>query len=253
MKAWLEGQQLDLEDLANLLPSGDVRVVREGDAYCLTAPSIDNPPGATTFYEAAQDLLNHVNGLARLQNTSFQPVGLSGKYTDGESQHTVISPRSAECRTGMGTPSVTVTRPDGTIVPAPPSPWPGRLAVAETNSDVADVFEIMSSTKPVGWDDLFKVHEIVGRSVEPTTIVKLGWTTSNKDSTFTSSANNPAVSGSGARHARPPKGNHPNRKMSIAEAVPAGTPRPLHRTRTAPGSGSDQLAVHNTVTLKRGA
>jgi len=33
VKAWLEGHQFDLEDLVQLLPSGDVRVVREDDAY----------------------------------------------------------------------------------------------------------------------------------------------------------------------------------------------------------------------------
>ena len=40
MKAWLEGDQLDLQDLVDLLPSGDVRVVREGEAYHLSAPEI---------------------------------------------------------------------------------------------------------------------------------------------------------------------------------------------------------------------
>jgi hypothetical protein len=70
---------------------------------------------------------------------------------------------------------------------------------------------------PLGPFDLGKVHEIVWRSIEDTTPVKFGWTTSNRDSTFTSSLNNPAIIGPSARHARPPKGNQPKRKMSIAE------------------------------------
>jgi hypothetical protein len=52
VKAWLEGHQCDLQDLAELLSSGDVRVVREDDSYYLTSPKIDNPPQGATFYEA---------------------------------------------------------------------------------------------------------------------------------------------------------------------------------------------------------
>jgi hypothetical protein len=33
VKAWLEGHEFDLEDLATLLPTGDTRVIKEGDGY----------------------------------------------------------------------------------------------------------------------------------------------------------------------------------------------------------------------------
>ena len=102
MKAWLEGHRLDLRDLDNLLPSGDVRVIREGDAYDLTAPAIDNPPEGTTFYETAQRVIDHINGLARVKNPNLQPAGLSGKYTDGESQHTVGQPYVSRSPHGNG-------------------------------------------------------------------------------------------------------------------------------------------------------
>lgn len=39
-KAWLEGHMFDLEDLAALLPSGDVRMVKEGDRFYLTAAEL---------------------------------------------------------------------------------------------------------------------------------------------------------------------------------------------------------------------
>jgi hypothetical protein len=43
MKAWLEGHEFDLEDLARLLPTDDVRVIKEGDGFYLTAAELDNP------------------------------------------------------------------------------------------------------------------------------------------------------------------------------------------------------------------
>jgi hypothetical protein len=158
--AWLEGNPADLQDLANLLASGqsDVQLAHEGDAYYLTAPTIDNPPEGTTFYDAARRVIDHINGLARVMNPSIQAVRLSGRYTQGESEHVIISPPPMEARIRMGTPTVIVTKPDGTIVPAPPSPWPGYLALAATNPDVADVLEMMNHV-PLGWGDLFKIHE----------------------------------------------------------------------------------------------
>ena len=50
-KAWLEGHQFDLADLAELLASGDVRVEHDDseDAYHLTAPEIDNPAEINRF------------------------------------------------------------------------------------------------------------------------------------------------------------------------------------------------------------
>ena len=67
-KAWLEGHPFDLEDLAQLLATGDVHVVHDANenAYYLSATEIDNPPDGTTFYEVAQRLLPHINGIGRV-------------------------------------------------------------------------------------------------------------------------------------------------------------------------------------------
>lgn len=75
----------------------------------------------------------------------------------------------------------------------------------------------MGRPEPLGWFERREIHEIICRSIETTTIVKLGWITSDRDATFTSSASNPAISGPDAIHARAPKGDQPKRKMSIVE------------------------------------
>ena len=149
VKAWLDGQQLDLQDLAELLPSGDVRVVGEDDRYYLTSPEIDNPPQGATYYNIAASLLTHINGLARVQNPSFRPVRLTGDYTDGESQHKVVAPLSGEIRL-RGRAAAVVTGPDGQPKPDPPSPWPDRFARRETNPAVVKVLQIMGSSESWG-------------------------------------------------------------------------------------------------------
>ena len=79
MKAWLEGHPSDLSVLARLLAVGDVRVVREGDRYYLTAPEIDNPPQSGHFNVEAQRLMPRINGLACAHAATHRPVSLSGR------------------------------------------------------------------------------------------------------------------------------------------------------------------------------
>lgn len=218
IKAWLEGDLHDLQALAQLLTQGDICVTHDADkdAYYLTAPEIDYPPSGTAFYEAAKKLVARVNGFGRAANSGFRPVTLSGGFSEGNSEHRVIFVESAaEIRVSVGTPTVTVTRSDGTVVPPPPPPWPGRFAMAGKHPDVDEVLESMGQSEPLGWVELYKIHEVIRHSIMPDKIPDLGWADKATDSAFTGSANLPAVSGRGARHAR--MEGDPKRTMTIAE------------------------------------
>ena len=83
MKARLDGHEFDLQDLADWLPSGNIRVAKDDVGYYLSASVIDNPPAGKTFYEAAQYLLPIVNGIGSLKSAKFRPVKLDGRYQDG--------------------------------------------------------------------------------------------------------------------------------------------------------------------------
>jgi hypothetical protein len=217
IKAWLEGHEFDLQDLAELLAEGDVRVVHDPDqdAYCLTAPEIDNPTDGTTFYDVAQRLLPRINGIGRANKADFRPVQLTGRYGSPTGQHMVAAALSSEIRF-RGHAAGFVTGPDGQPEPDPPSPWPDRFALAATHPDVAEVLEIMGRVQPLNWDDLWKVFEIIREAVRPDTIVTLTRTTAADLDSFKESANHPDVSGDGARHARRPE-QPQHRKMEIAE------------------------------------
>jgi hypothetical protein len=90
------------------------------------------------------------------------------------------------------------------------------LALAEANSDVAEALEIMGRVDPLGWVELYKVHEIIRDAIAPKKIPEIGWATRAEDSAFTASANRADVSGSDARHARN-SGAPPTRTMSLGE------------------------------------
>ena len=71
IKARLDGHEFYLQDLADWLPSGNMRVTKDDVGYYLSAVVIDNPPEGKTFYEA-QDLLPTVNGIGSLESAKFR-------------------------------------------------------------------------------------------------------------------------------------------------------------------------------------
>jgi hypothetical protein len=232
-KAWLKGHQFDLDALAELFPTGDVRVVKEGENYYLTAPEIGSPPHGRTFYEVAPEVLQYVNGLARaMRPNEYRPVELTGRYQVGETRHQVVRLGCAESREqalpitavaasasievrGRIAAVATVTRPNASA-PQSPLAGPRYLALAAQYPDVAESLTIMGAAEP-NWMELYKIYEIVRDNIKPASIEDKGWATKQELSTFTGSANRPDVSGADARHARM-SGGPPARTMSIQQA-----------------------------------
>ena len=171
VKAWLDGHQFDLEDLAYLLPTGDVRVIKEGDRYYLSAPELDNPPQGKQFYEVAPDALNRVNAIGRLNRPEFQPVKLAMQFeTDHGHHHHVVVKGAAISR----------SKAYGVLVSAngqvqiPPPPGPDQVRVAHTHPDAAQALEILGTSSALGWVELYKVFEIVRDAVKPTKLNDAG-------------------------------------------------------------------------------
>jgi hypothetical protein len=217
LKAWLDGEQLDLQRLAALFSDGDVRVVRDDESgrYYLTATDLDGAHEDDSVYVTAETLLRRINGAARIQTPDYQLVTYAGRYTTANGDQ-VIQPASAELRLRVGLTAEGVVRgPDGEPQPAPPSPAVTRVALAGSNARVDKVLARMAGD--LDWVNLFRIYELVRDAPKPASIVKMGWTTENKESAFTASANRPDVSGDDARHAVAPNTKLPNATMTLAE------------------------------------
>ena len=171
-KVWLEGDAFDLEALAEHLPSGDTRVVREGDDYYLTSREIDAAPDDIQANDIAATIIGESthSGARRPQ---LSRVKLS-RYTDDTGRSVVVGTMAATVANVRMRATATVTRPDGTVVPDPPSPWPDCLTLAATDPDVAEALEIMGRAEPLEWDDLWKLFEIIREAVKPDTIIDFG-------------------------------------------------------------------------------
>ena len=233
VKAWLKGDQFDLDRLVELFPAGDIRVVKDGDEFYLAALEIDSEADGSKFYEVAPEVLQRVNGMARAMHPNdYRPVELVGRYQVGENRHHVVLADCAEAReqampvtvvVGSGaieargrlTAVGTVTR-SGEPAPLPPPQGPKYLALAAQHSDVAEALTIMGNAEP-NWVELYKVYEIIRDNIRPAKIEDKGWATKQEQSTFTGSANRPDVGGAYARHART-SGVPPVRIMSLQQA-----------------------------------
>ncbi|WP_236746772.1 hypothetical protein, partial [Mycobacteroides abscessus] len=180
--------------------SGNTAMIRSrySTHYYLAFHEIDSPSEDEKFYQAAERLLLRINGLGRVENQNFRPVALSDEYTTSDGRrHTVLRPAPAQIRVNVGRPTVTVARPDGTVVPDPPSPWPDRFAAAASNPDLAEALEVLGKPENVWWSDLYWVFEIITDVIGGRSKIydELDWATKTQVDSFIASAQR-------VRHAR---------------------------------------------------
>jgi hypothetical protein len=217
-RAYIEGDENDLQDLVELFPDGDPSIGHEADSgYYISSASLEDDNGAVN-HEMAAKLLTTINGIARVQSTAYRPVHLTGTYRspDGK-QSVVILVDSIEVRARMGTPTILT---DGVPQPAPESEGGRYFKVAEADTDAADIFRIMAASKrELDWIDIYKVWEIVEKTVGgKNQVAAKGWLTKSDIERLTASANHPEISGDNARHARMPGTPGQHRVMTLAEA-----------------------------------
>ncbi|MGH3669146.1 MAG: hypothetical protein ACRDSH_00705 [Pseudonocardiaceae bacterium] len=215
MKAWLEGHQFDLEALAELLPTGDIRVEGDGNGgFYLIANEIDNRPAGVPFYEIAPVILQRINGLARVKNASYRPVWLSGRYQEGDKRHQVVQLGTAECRV-QARPLIPLI--DGAPVASRPPPGQRYTALASVDVDVAQVLEIMGRPEARNWVDLYKVYEIIEYTGQLKVAMVGAGISFNQMSLFVRTACHPDAGGPEARHGRS-KQDPPEKPMPIGRA-----------------------------------
>jgi hypothetical protein len=228
IKAYLKGWEAALLALADLFGEGDPAIAAddEGDYYLSFTVPDEFFHDAERLQATASVLLRRLNGLGRVFDHEFLPVGLVGRFSDetGQQQQVVLAD-SAEGR-GYAFAAVAVTEGEQPPVPTPPSPGPGYLQLAEVDPDAAEVLAILSKPDSLpDWFDLYKVLEIVSQNVSGLPglkglprLKKAGWVPAAQLEAFTASANHQGISGGQARHARMRGTPSPRLMMTLTEA-----------------------------------
>jgi hypothetical protein len=198
----LQGDELDLEELAARLTSPVTRIRREEGRYFLTADRLNNLGGAREVRAAAENILQSLNGFARLKLNAQTPLsagnierveddGLTHRFLTAESLTFRIREGACVALTGGAETSEPVQQVD---------PLNALCSLADTDETVARVMSMYGKARGP-WKDLYPIYEIIESSVggeDP--LVSKEWTSRNQISRFTRTAGHPKVAGDEARH-----------------------------------------------------
>jgi hypothetical protein len=214
-KLWLTGDTLDLGYLAAALPIGDAQVIKDGDRFYMTSEEADNVADAQVP-EIARKLVARINGIGRLQNASFRPVEFADTYEDHAGVTVVGATATLNIRSGV-TAEAVVLDADGNVVQQLPPPGPGRLAIAATNRDVAEVLQILGQPEPPNFAELYKIDEIIKSEGRLAAVMQSAGVSDEERRLFKQTADHQDASGADSRHARN-KQRPPKKPMPIHQA-----------------------------------
>lgn len=212
-EARLRGHSFDLDTLTDLFCVGEPTVGADGERHYLRSSTFDGLTDVSAVKERAVELLDYMNGIARVLDPSYRTVELTGAFDSEDGRAVVIGAAAARIRTRA--------QAAGVVVGGEPQPralprGPKYVELARSDPDVAEaVGYIASGLDPVR---LFKVFEIIRHDVgNSEAIQRMGWTSSRAITRFTAGVNRPEAAGSEARHARM-RGDAPSDPMDPPQA-----------------------------------
>jgi hypothetical protein len=174
------------------------------------------------MYDRASSSLRDVNGAARLMRSGFRPVDLDGHFSDpAGSTRAVVRANPVDVRVRIAAADGVVGSGGGVQQQSAAANY---VQLSTKHTAVQEVLDLLGKPEPApDWYDLYKIYEIVGDQVaggpkgREQALTATAWVTPNDLDAFKASANHPAASGTGARHARQ-SGSPPKRMMTIGDA-----------------------------------
>lgn len=225
MKNWhvrLIGHGFDLEDLSTQEGSPDWIIFKEEGDYFLKSSAFDNLNNAEKVHEVAADILDRLNGLAKLRFESFQPLetGAVSYINDDGKRHQFVSLSATLTMRSRLSVRATVIKPDGTVDTSDkkrPSIIELGYSITQKDANAAEALRIFGSLE-ANWFNLYKVFEIIRDDVGGhAQLIRARWVSKNNIGRFTGTAQSSDILGDEARHARY-RGGPPSDPMSLPEA-----------------------------------
>jgi len=222
-KRWLvrlEGHHFDLEMLNAKVQAEDLRIEKRGDRYYLESEAFRNLKKSADVRSAAAEVLELLNGAARVFRGRYEPVRLSGEIleiTDGQERtNIVIEPESLVSRMRIGGTAVVAEGKASSSAGTPSTEVTDLVKTALNDRTVADVLHFMSLEQT--WINLSKVWELVKEDMGYRNAVKRFGDPQIKR--FTGTAQSRKIVGDAARHAGLKKYPGPGKRtpMTLREA-----------------------------------
>ena len=218
MSTWLvrlTGHDFDLRSLAEQVRSPECTVRKEkNDEYYLQSSSLDPSMDVESVRERGRELIQRLNGIARLLNLSARPVSFGGDVMllrDDGTRDVWAFPPPLTVR------SAAVISVDGETEPRQPTTAEGWLAGADRDPKVARAVRLFGQEHT--WDNLHKVLEAVEDAHGGEEALRgKEWVSRRRLRRFTSTANSARAVGDAARHGHERFAAPPN-PMPLEEAT----------------------------------
>jgi len=214
----LQGDDFDLAALAARFTSQDFRIQREGTVYCLMADELNTLEDPREVRDAAERILQPLNGLAKLMLNARRPLSVSSLYQikgDRKNHHYLLA--DAGSLSLQESAAVLKIGSDGTSEAVQQQdPMHSQLSLSWVDENVKRVLSLYGKADQT-WKDLYPIYEIIESDLGgEAALVDKGWTSRNQIERFARTANSPEASGETARHGIP-KGAPPSNPMTPSE------------------------------------
>ena len=222
MERWqvlLKGESWDLEDLYKNQQSCSWKIFKDDNKYFLESIKFQENDDADEIRKKSRDLLELINGSARLRISGFRPVDIDGnqfaKIDENGKRNPIVDIELKTMETRVKTDIIKFGEDQIGTIKENECGLVKTISLAEMNKNVEEALRLFSTRNP-SWIDLYKIYEIIKH--DSSGVLILG---NYKDDIkkFKGTAQHPKVIGSEARHARPKGGDKiPTNTMTKKEA-----------------------------------
>ena len=222
--AKLKGHKFDLENLEKLCKhsnTNEFSITREVDSFYLNSEDFNSCKDVRDVRKVATEILNKLNGLAKIYFGKFQLVTIDSVTTIDEhgQRKTIYFEEVVSTMRFKADVKATLIKPDGTeekLQPQPIKLLEHGFLVAKKDKNVAEALSIFGNLEN-NWANLYKIYEIVLSDVGGK-IYQSEWVTKDDVNRFTQTAQSVEAVGDNARHYNPKKYKRPENPMSLPEA-----------------------------------
>jgi hypothetical protein len=213
----LLGDSGDLEELAKVCTSDDLRIEQREQGFILKTTEFDSLTESEEVLSRSKDLLTSINGGARilLGSRELIRVGSIHRINEKGGTDTYIHPDPIELKLRVMAVT-TIVHSNGTReIHYPAGPIPRWASLAKKDVNVARVLRLHGTS--TDWTDLYRIYEIIQNDLggEKELLAK-DWVTRKAVVKFRHTANSPSASGDKSRHGVGESG--PADPMTLSEA-----------------------------------
>lgn len=220
MAEWLiqlSGEKFDLEEFPKWFTSPDMEVFEEKGNYYLKSNEFNSFAEAYEVRERAEELLQDINGAAKIYSSEFQPINIGSLMKIDENGIRHYYQEVKETIKVRGKAYVEITKADTSeekqesreLIPV--ESW---VAKAKQDKIVKKVLRFWSTEK-ISWFNLYNILDAIKEDIS-CEVHEKGWALNYEVNRFTRTANCYAVLGLESRHGR--DFEPPQKPMGLGEA-----------------------------------